>query len=77
MSKIVLLEDNPDWQDFAKEAATKAAGGDLIFETFETEYEFQQKLTAFASSPPNLFIIDVMVPWAEPSPNIVISHRKT
>src|SRR5580658_739117 len=72
MPHIVLLEDDPDWESQARAALEWAFAETLQLELIETESQFVEELEngAFVRRPPDLFVIDVMLPWDIPGPRM-------
>jgi DNA-binding NarL/FixJ family response regulator len=62
--RIVSLEDDEPFWDLLQEALTEAfPGADLVW--VRTESEFRQNVKKFAAKPPDIFLLDVMVKWAD------------
>ncbi len=69
MDYIVLVEDGPDWIAAALEAL-KASFAGIEVSCIYSESEFVNRLDEFRKLPPKLFVLDVMLPWSEPSPDM-------
>lgn len=68
MNEIVLVEDNPDWLELCCDRLKKELSRDPV--VIGSESDFIENMPEFEKHPPQLFIIDVMVPWSEPRPDI-------
>src|SRR5947207_198508 len=67
----ILLLENDDLQVEQIEADIKARfGPDVTVERIATEYDFRQWLNAADQSMPDIAILDVMVSWTDPAPEI-------
>lgn len=66
---IILVEDDHLQAEWAKSILEKAFGSVLI-KRISTESEFYANLETFENSPPDLFVIDVMLRWTDPRPNM-------
>jgi DNA-binding response OmpR family regulator len=67
--RIVSLEDDEPFWDLMKDALVDAFPG-IELSWIRTESEFRERLEKFAAAPPDLFILDVMVKWADPAENM-------
>lgn len=66
--KIVGLEDDePFWETFVEELKSEIPGAEIVW--IRTEFEFWERIPDFVKSPPDIFLLDVMVKWADASPN--------
>jgi len=43
-----------------------------IVDVIQTEFEFREKLDWIESNPPNIILMDIMLRWTDPSPNMVL-----
>lgn len=67
--RILLLEDDPDQAlDIQAEIAHRFPGAEI--EHLYTESDFMARLDDVVHHPPDGIIMDVMLPWAKPSPNM-------
>jgi len=66
---IVLVEDDHLQAEWL-ESSLAAAFHNLKVERISTESEFYSRLDRIAEAQPDLFIIDVMLRWADPSPTM-------
>lgn len=67
--KILMVEDDPVQIEVMEEAlrrGLKEARIDLI----RTEHEFCSRLEKIAANPPDVAVIDVMLRWTDPSPDL-------
>jgi hypothetical protein len=72
--KIVNLEDDePFWE--LMEEALKEAFPKAEFEWVPCESDFYARLPTFESSPPDVFVLDVMVKWADPSEEMPVPPK--
>ena len=62
--KVVLVEDIADWQEIAKESMGQLG---VEIANLATELEFYQAIPDLEMAPPALFVIDVMLPYTDPS----------
>jgi DNA-binding NarL/FixJ family response regulator len=67
--RIVLVEDNLFQEEAIRNAITAAFPG-VGVDTIWTELEFRNKLEELVESPPDLVILDVMLPWTEAGPEV-------
>jgi DNA-binding response OmpR family regulator len=67
--KIISLEDDePFWDLLKDELETKFPNVSLQW--IRTEADFYDRIGDFVANPPDLFILDVMVKWADPVPEM-------
>ena len=67
--KVMLVEDNSS--EAADVVAYLMSGyPDLVVKQIATEREFRDRLDAIRQDPPDLFVMDIMLPWTEPSPKM-------
>lgn len=67
--RILMVEDDPVQIEVMEEALRRGlreASIDLI----RTEHEFCSKLEKIAANPPDVAVIDVMLRWTDPSPDL-------
>lgn len=62
--RIVSLEDDEPFWDLLKEAIEEEFP-DVEMTWVRTESEFCQRMGEFAANPPQIFILDAMVKWAD------------
>ncbi len=67
--KVVLVEDDYYQAEEVVEAL-RSAWPRIEVERVGTESEFRRRLRDFSADPPNVFIIDVMLAWAYPDPEM-------
>ncbi len=67
--RILSVEDDPIQAQWICETI-EAEFADATVECIATEQEFYAKLDAIASHPPDLILLDVMLRWTNPAPNI-------
>jgi CheY-like chemotaxis protein len=66
---ILLVEDDALFADSLKEELVKAFQG-VTVETIPTESRFRQSLPDIERSPPSVIVIDVMLRWDDPRPDM-------
>jgi DNA-binding NarL/FixJ family response regulator len=67
--KILIVEDDhlqADWIRTTLESGLEGANVEHI----RTEHDFQQHFDEIASDPPNVVVMDVMLRWSDPAPEI-------
>lgn len=69
--RILLVEDDP-LQAESILASLKAHFAEIGIHHLSTEQEFRAKLDEIAASPPDLVILDVMLRWTDPSPEMEV-----
>lgn len=74
MGHIVVLEDDASMHPLLESLITKSLGDlDLKIEVIETEADFRMKWLPSVQNTkkqrPDIFVIDVMLRWTDPSPN--------
>ena len=67
--RLVLVEDDYLQAEWLCEALESRFQG-ISIDVLETELEFLQSLTRFEASPPSIFVVDVMLRWTNPSPQM-------
>lgn len=65
--RIVLVEDDY-LQAEDIELSLSRAYGEVSVERIPTESAFRMRLPSLAANPPDIFIIDIMLRWTDPSP---------
>lgn len=70
--KITIVEDDYPHRAWLEEIFTNRFSDPVAAEinVIRTEHEFRENLKHFLKEPPNLFLIDVMLRWTDPAPNI-------
>ncbi|POZ52849.1 response regulator [Methylovulum psychrotolerans] len=68
MLKIWVVEDNFQQRAEIREAIRSRCKADIL--EIATEYDFRVQLEQLESSYPDIIIIDVMLPWVKPAPNM-------
>ena len=61
---IVSLEDDEPFWDLLKDALEEEFP-EAKLQWIRTESQFYEQISAFAATPPTLFLLDVMVKWAD------------
>lgn len=70
--RVVIVEDDHFQAQGLKELIQTLEGyRDAQIELISTERSFCEQLSTYRMRPPDLFVLDVMVPWDKPSPNPV------
>jgi CheY-like chemotaxis protein len=64
---ILVVEDQFVQADLICENLEKEFP-DSVIEQIDTESEFRYRLDAIAMNPPDVIVMDVMLPWTEPDP---------
>jgi CheY-like chemotaxis protein len=67
--RIVVVEDDASYADALETALRREFPGAKI-ERVATEHEFLRRLDSFQREPPRVFVIDVMLRWTDPAPNM-------
>ncbi|MFO1431007.1 MAG: hypothetical protein U1F76_12810 [Candidatus Competibacteraceae bacterium] len=70
MKQILIVEDDA-WQADWIEKEIKRHFTNVRIEKVATEYDFRIKLENLKENPPNIILLDVMLRWTDPSPNII------
>lgn len=70
MISILLVEDDNIQEDTIVKDLKKHFGDEIRIETVITEKEFQDKLDEIILNPPNVVIMDVMIRWTDPTPDM-------
>jgi CheY-like chemotaxis protein len=63
---VVLIDDDQAQADEIEAALARVCGG-VEVKRHETEHDFCAALGRYEQDPPDVFIIDMMVPWTIPS----------
>ena len=66
--RILLLEDDFLQRDSIRKALEQNFEGAVV-DTEASESEFHRNFEAIASNPPDIAVLDVMLRWANPSPD--------
>lgn len=66
--KVLLVEDDYIQRGNVRQAVENGIEADV--ETKSTESEFQRDFEVIASNPPQIAIVDVMLRWADPAPDM-------
>lgn len=61
MKRIVVVEDVVEWQDYIEEVLLARTG--VRAEFVGTEEDFRSSFKKFEAAPPDLFVLDCMLPW--------------
>jgi hypothetical protein len=64
----IILAENDYLQAEPLEETLRETFNPSKFFRYKTEKEFQDALSEIAANPPNVFVIDVMLPWTQPNP---------
>jgi len=67
--QFVLLEDDPGQSDWLIDDL-RSRSPKVDIQLLTSEHEFRSALDSFRGSQPDLFILDVMVRWTKPEPNM-------
>lgn len=67
MKRVVVLEDVIEWQGYIGAVLRDRAGATVEF--VGTEESFRFSLAQFEIAPPDLFVLDCMLPWTTPKPS--------
>lgn len=70
--EVVILEDNRLQAEYLVENLEKIGVNPRLI---ETEFEFREQLESFVASPPEVFILDAMVRWTNPSRNMPLPPK--
>jgi CheY-like chemotaxis protein len=68
-TRIISVEDDPLQAAWIKQTIEQKINGTLVIQ-IATESEFVKKLPEILADPPSLILLDVMLRWADPSPDI-------
>lgn len=69
--KVVLVEDDPLQAELFGDVLTRGLLGVRV-ERIPTESAFRESLGQLATEPPNLFVMDMLIRWADPAPQMPI-----
>jgi CheY-like chemotaxis protein len=67
--EILSVEDDPLQAEWIRQTIEDRVAGTRV-QQISTESEFVAKLSEIIANPPALILMDVMLRWADPSPNI-------
>lgn len=67
--RIVVVEDDPLYADSLEQLLARAFPGAAI-ERVRTEHEFTTRIDDYRAAPPSVFVIDVMLRWTDPAPEM-------
>jgi CheY-like chemotaxis protein len=67
--RVLVVEDDHVQAEQAR-AALESAFPAIEVQRLATESQFYERLDAIRQSPPDLFLLDVMLRWADPSPEM-------
>ena len=67
--RILVVEDDPLEAELIRDSLEHAFPN-IVIEVVSTEYGFRSRLDKITVKPPDIFIIDVMLRWADPSEQI-------
>ena len=71
MKKVVLLEDDHEQANWIENDVIRGAFPTCEIQRLRSEHEFKEALPAIAEDPPGVFVLDVIVRWTVPSPDMV------
>jgi len=60
---ILLIEDDALQASYIRTALV--SGGDFAITTYSTEAVFRREFVSISRTPPDLFIMDLMIPWTD------------
>lgn len=69
--KIVLVEDDHNQRSEIKKAL-ESRYPDSVVETYPTESAFLSAVPGMATNPPDIAIVDMMVKWTNPGPDMTL-----
>ena len=72
---IICVEDDHLQFDSISKKIRQAFPG-VTIEGIKTEKDFRDKMADFARKPPDVFIIDVMLRWTDPSPKMELAPKE-
>jgi CheY-like chemotaxis protein len=67
--EILSVEDDPLQAEWIRQTIESGVSGSKVIH-MSTESEFIARFPGIVSTPPKLILMDVMLRWADPSPNI-------
>ena len=70
MKQILIVEDDHLQSEWIEIEIKKHFPGVQV-EKIATEYDFRIKLEDVKKNPPDIILIDVMLRWTDPSPNMI------
>src|ERR1039458_10474172 len=74
--EILSLEDDPLQAEWIRQTIESGVAGSKVNHV-GTESEFVARFPGIVAAPPTLILMDVMLRWADPSPNIPRSEEHT
>src|ERR1043165_3105921 len=67
--RVVIVEDDYLQAEWIRELFKEQVGvDDCDIDMIATEIEFRRQMPRFRASPPDLFLMDVMLRWTDPEP---------
>ncbi len=67
--RIVVVKDDASYAESLERSLSRGFPGAVI-ERVSTEHEFLGRLTSYQELPPSAFIVDVMLRWTDPAPDM-------
>lgn len=67
---IIIIEDDPVQYKFIEETLEQKDFTNLRLERIKFEAEFRNRFDEIAKDRPEILILDVMIRWTDPSPNM-------
>src|SRR5690349_1085902 len=67
--RILLLEDDHRQVEYSHKQIESALP-QAIVDPVNSEYEFRQKMDSIGLQPPDVIVIDVMLRWTDPAPEM-------
>jgi CheY-like chemotaxis protein len=67
--KILIVEDNPLQLDWMNNELERGIAG-VVVQQCCTEFEFRSSFEEIAVDPPDIVLMDVMLNWTEPAPDM-------
>lgn len=69
--RILLVEDDHNQEEAIREAIQEKRIPGVEVEVIRTELGFRNQLDTIVQNPPNLIILDGMIRWTDPSPEMI------